>query len=97
MQVTVTNRGGRAMREVTQLCIHQRVAAIARPVRELRGFKAVELQPGQSAVVAFELQRSDLAYVGAEGRAVAEPGWFDVVVAPSAVDGTPAAFRLLAA
>lgn len=97
VQVTLTNRGGRAMREVAQLYIHQRVAAIARPVRELRGFKAVELQPGQSAVVAFELQRPDLAYVGVEGRAVAEPGWFDVVVAPSAVGGTPAAFRLLAA
>jgi beta-glucosidase len=90
------NRGARAMREVAQLYIHQRVAAIARPVRELRGFKAVELQPGETATVEFQIRRLDLAYVGAEGKAVVEPGWFDVVIAPSAVGGASVALRLLA-
>jgi beta-glucosidase len=96
LRATLANRGARAMREVAQLYIHQRVAAIARPVRELRGFKAVELQPGDTATVEFRIRRSDLAYVGAEGKAVTEPGWFDVVIAPSAVGGVSVALRLLA-
>jgi beta-glucosidase len=96
LRATLANRGARAMREVAQLYIHQRVAAIARPVRELRGFKAVELQPGETATVEFRIRRSDLAYVGAEGKAVTEPGWFDVVIAPSAVGGVSVALRLLA-
>ena len=96
LRATLVNRGALAMREVAQLYIHQRVAAIARPVRELRGFKAVELQPGEAATVEFQIRRSDLAYVGAEGKAVVEPGWFDVVIAPSAVGGASVALRLLA-
>lgn len=96
-QVTVTNRGARAMREVAQLYIHQRVASLVRPVRELRGFQAVELKPGESATLRFVLTRQHLAYAGADGRPVAEPGLFDLWIAPSAAGGTPAVLRLLAA
>ena len=97
VRVTVTNRGRRAMREVAQLYIHQRVATLVRPVRELRGFQAVTLKPGESATLRFTLKRQDFAYAGADGRPVVEPGLFDVWVAPSAVAGTPATLRISAA
>ena len=94
---TICNRGARAAREVAQLYIHQRVAASVRPVRELRGFRAIELQPGESATVRFTLGRTDLGYLGADGRPVFEPGWFDVTVAPSAAAGVGVGICLLAA
>lgn len=97
VRVTVSNRGRRAMREVAQLYIHQRVATLVRPVRELRGFQAVELQPGESATLRFTLTRQQFVYAGADGRPVTEPGLFDVWIAPSATAGTPATLQLLAA
>jgi beta-glucosidase len=97
LSATITNRGARAMREVAQLYIPQRVATLVRPVRELRGFQAVELQPGETVTVAFTLRREDLAYAGPDGRPLIEPGLFDVTIAPSAVAGTPATLQLLAA
>jgi beta-glucosidase len=90
----VTNSGGRAVEEVVQLYIHDRVASITRPVRELKGFRKVQLGPGQSADVSFEITRRDLEFVGAEMQWIAEPGDFDVWIAPSSVAGTPARFAL---
>lgn len=94
LSVTLHNRGARAMREVAQLYIHQRAATLVRPVRELRGFQAVELQPGETATVRFTLRRQDLAYAGPDGRPLIEPGVFDVVIAPNARAGTPVALSL---
>lgn len=92
---TVGNTGRRAMREVAQLYIHQRVASLTRPVRELKAFQSVELPPGASATVRFALTRHDLAHVQPDLRTLAEPGVFDVVIAPSAAAGTPTALTLL--
>jgi beta-glucosidase len=89
LSATISNRGSRPAREVAQLYIHQRVATLVRPVRELRGFQAVELQPGETRTVSFTLARADLAYAGADGRPVVEPGGFEFVVAPNASAGTP--------
>ncbi|WP_326543752.1 glycoside hydrolase family 3 N-terminal domain-containing protein [Pseudorhodoferax sp.] len=95
VSATVTNTGARAMREVAQLYIRQRVASLTRPVRELKGFLALQLQPGESATARFTLTRHDLAYVLPDLRTAAEPGVFDIVVAPSAVAGTAVALTLL--
>ncbi|MBQ0943317.1 glycoside hydrolase family 3 C-terminal domain-containing protein [Ideonella sp. 4Y16] len=95
VRVQVRNLGPRAMREVVQLYIHQRVASPVRPVRELRGVQAVELAAGEAASVAFTLSRHDLAHRDAQGRARVEPGWFDLWLAPSAAAGTPVSLRLL--
>lgn len=95
VRATLHNAGGRAAREVAQLYIHQRVGSAVRPVRELRGFSAVELAPGQSAEVRFELTRDDLQYRGEQGQPVCEPGFFDIVIAPSAAAGSPVLLELL--
>ena len=99
MQVsaTVTNRGKRAAEEVAQLYIHDRVASITRPVRELKAFRKVALAPGQSQVVHFTLSASDLAFYGLQDRPVVEPGTFEVWIAPSAeAEGVHGTFELVA-
>ncbi len=90
----ITNTGSRAGEEIAQLYIHDRVASITRPVRELKGFRKVFLQPGASAEVSFELQRSDLEFVGPDNTWIAEPGQFDVWIGPSSASGNGAHFEL---
>jgi beta-glucosidase len=85
----LTNTGARAGEEVAQLYIHDRVASRTRPVRELKGFRKIRLEPGQSAEVSFTLNRADLAFVGPDLDWIVEPGEFDIWIAPSAVAGEP--------
>lgn len=94
---TITNRGARAAEEVAQLYIHDRVASITQPVRELKAFRKIALAPGQSEVVRFALRSTDLRFIGPDGRWIAQPGTFDVWIAPSAEsDGVHGTFDLLA-
>ncbi|RST29858.1 beta-glucosidase BglX [Sphingomonas ginkgonis] len=93
----VTNRGSRAAEEVVQLYIHDRVASVTRPVRELKAFRKLALAPGQSELVRFTLRAADLAFVGLDNKLRVEPGTFDVWIAPSAeADGVMGSFELTA-
>jgi beta-glucosidase len=97
VSATVANRGRRAAEEVVQLYIHDRVASITRPVRELKAFRKIALAPGQSEVVTFTLNAGDLAFYGLQDKPVVEPGTFDVWIAPSAqAEGVQGSFELLA-
>ncbi|HET7605514.1 MAG TPA: glycoside hydrolase family 3 N-terminal domain-containing protein [Sphingomicrobium sp.] len=94
---TITNHGTRAAEEVAQLYIHDRVASVTRPVRELKAFRKIALAPGQSKVVRFTLTPADLAFYGLQDRPVVEPGTFDVWIAPSAeAEGVHGTFNLVA-
>lgn len=95
VRTTVRNAGERAAEEVVQLYLHDRVGSRVRPVRELKGFRKIALQPGQSCEVVFELDRALLAFSRADGSHGAEPGSFDAWIAPSSVAGEPARFELL--
>jgi beta-glucosidase len=76
--VDVTNTGDQAGDEVVQLYIHDPVASISQPVRRLRGFDRVTLEPKQSKTVTFTLDRSDWGFYDNSGRFVVEPGAIDV-------------------
>ncbi len=76
--VDVTNTGGRAGDEVVQLYIKDPVASISQPVRRLRGFERVTLQPGQKRTLTFRLDASDYGFYDNRGRFVVEPGQIDV-------------------
>jgi beta-glucosidase len=76
--VDVANTGDRAGDEVVQLYIHDPVASISQPVRRLRGFERVMLQPGRKRTVTFTLGRSDFGFYDNRGRFVVEPGRIDV-------------------
>ena len=97
VSATITNRGTRGAEEVVQLYIHDRVASITRPVRELKAFRKIALAPGQSEVVRFTLNAGDLAFYGLGDKPVVEPGSFDVWIAPSAeAEGVHGSFDLVA-
>ena len=76
--VNVTNTGSRRGDEVVQLYINDPVASISQPVRRLRGFERVTLDPGQSRTVTFRLDSSDFGFYDNRGRFVVEPGRIDV-------------------
>jgi beta-glucosidase len=77
--------------------VHDRVASRVRPIRELKGFRKVALQPGEQVEVEFVLDRHALAFTRANGEFGAEPGLFDLWIAPSAEAGEPVRFELLRA
>jgi beta-glucosidase len=79
----VTNTGTRAGDEVAQLYINDPVASISQPVRRLRGFERVTLQPGQTKTVSWTLDRDDVGFYDNSGRFVVENGRINVWVGDS--------------
>ncbi len=86
VSVRVTNTGQRAGTEVVQLYIHDVVALPTRPVKELKDFARISLQPGESQTVHFTLDREKLESVGMDMKRVVEPGDFEVMVGGSSED-----------
>ena len=87
VRLKVRNEGKRAGAEVVELYVHDGHSSVDRPVKELKGFRRVELAPGQSGDVTFTLDRGALSYYSTEKKAwVAEPGKFEVLVGASAAD-----------
>jgi beta-glucosidase len=74
----VTNTGARAGDDVVQLYLHDPVASISQPVRRLRGFERVSLQPGASKTVRFTIDKSDFGFYDNQGKYVVEPGEIDL-------------------
>ncbi len=94
IRVDVTNTGAVPGDEVVQLYVRDEEATVARPVRELRGFRRLHLDPGERRTVAFRLSTEQLSYVGADLRRVVEPGRVSVQVGHSSAD-LPLASELL--
>jgi beta-glucosidase len=76
--VTIKNTGSTRGDDVIQLYIHDLVASISQPVRRLRGFQRVTLDPGESTSVTFTLDKSDFGFYDNRGKFVVEPGVIDV-------------------
>lgn len=83
VSVRVTNTGGRSGDEVVQLYLHDVLAQVTRPVRQLAGFARVPLEPGASARVNFRLHADRTAFTGRDLRRVVEPGEIQVMVGNS--------------
>lgn len=84
--VKVKNTGERAGKETVQLYIRDIYSTSTRPVKELRKFRQVELQPGQTETVSFELTQEDLKYYDHELNYVCEPGEFEIMIGPNSRD-----------
>jgi len=80
VDVTVKNSGDRAGKEVVQLFLNERFASVTPPLKRLKRFAKVLLQPGESRHVFFELASDDLSFIGADNKRVVEPGVFDVKI-----------------
>jgi len=84
--VDVTNTGPRAGSEVVQMYIRDRVSSVTRPVKELKGFQKVWLEPGQTQTVALDITPASLAFYDVNMDYVVEPGEFEIKVGASSRD-----------
>ncbi len=86
VRLEVRNTGPRAGDEVVQLYVRDTVASVTRPVKELKGFARVTLQPGERRTITFTLDTALLAFYDAEMRFVVEPGTVEIMVGGSSED-----------
>ena len=86
VSVPVANTGSRAAAEVVQLYVRDLVASMSRPVKELKHFERVELQPGETKTVSFTITPADLSFYNSNLEFVLEPGEFDIMVGPSSAE-----------
>ncbi|HEX7979526.1 MAG TPA: glycoside hydrolase family 3 N-terminal domain-containing protein, partial [Gemmatimonadaceae bacterium] len=82
VSVTVKNTGNRAGTEPVLLYVRDLVASVDPPMRRLRRFDRVSLQPGESKTVSFAVAARELSFVGRDNKLVLEPGAFDAIVGP---------------
>jgi beta-glucosidase len=81
--VGVTNTGTRAGDEVVQMYVRNEVSSVTRPLKELKGFQRLHLEPGQSQTVQFKITPDKLSFLDENMNRVVEPGLFDIMVGPS--------------
>lgn len=96
VSATVCNSGSRAGTEVVQLYIRDLVGSVTRPVKELKGFQRITLQPGEAQQVRFELPIAELAFWDAQMQHRVEPGEFQVWIGPNAASGLVGSFAVVA-
>ncbi|MGI9237410.1 MAG: beta-glucosidase BglX [Woeseiaceae bacterium] len=92
----LTNKGDIAADEVVQLYIRDLVGNVTRPVKELKGFKRVRVQPGETVVVEFELHTDDLAFYGRDMTLITEPGKFHAWIGGSSETNLRTEFQIIA-
>ena len=94
VSLNITNTGNVTGEEVVQLYINDKVASVVRPVKELKGFEKISLEPKKFKRVSFTLGDKELGFYTAEGEFVVEPGEFKVFVGTSSAEGLEAKFVL---
>jgi beta-glucosidase len=93
VSAVIKNTGKYKGEEVVQLYIQDKVASIVRPVKELKGFQKIELQPNESKIVEFILTEKELGFYNDKGIYIVEPGEFEVMVGTSSDVGLKRAFE----
>jgi beta-glucosidase len=86
VEVEVTNTGKAAGEEIVQMYIRDKVSSVTRPVKELRGFKRISLNAGETKMVTFGIDPDKLAFHNIEMKYVVEPGIFEIMTGSSSVD-----------
>lgn len=95
VSATVRNTGDVKAAEIVQLYLQDRFGSLTRPVKELKRFERLILNPGQQARVDFRITQKDLIFYNASGDWVAESGVFKVWIAENAKSGLEGEFELL--
>lgn len=80
VSVDIKNTGKRAGKEVAELFVGDLYASIVPPVKQLRGFDKIELQPGETRTVKFTLNKEDLSFINKKLKRVTEPGEFNLFI-----------------
>ncbi|HUF10929.1 MAG TPA: beta-glucosidase BglX [Rhodothermales bacterium] len=94
VSATITNTGDRTGDEVVQVYIQDVTASVTRPVKELKRFQRITLEPGASRTLTFTLTQDDLEFYGLDMIPTVEHGLFKVFVGSSSVDVTEVQFEL---
>jgi len=94
VKVTVTNTGARPGEYIVQLYLRDDVASVTRPVRQLRGFRKVQLAPGEARDLTFTLDQADFALLDSNFSPVIEAGTFTVFVGADSTTENQARFEL---
>jgi beta-glucosidase len=84
--VTVTNSGKYTGKEVVQLYIRDVVGTVTRPVKELKGFQKIELKPGESRTISFDITTADLKFYNNDLKYDWEPGEFQIMIGGNSRD-----------
>ena len=92
--VRVTNTGKRAGIETVQLYIRDVVGSVTRPLRELKGFRKVALEPGASQEITFEITEDMLRFLDIHMNFTSEPGAFEVYIGPDSTTENKGTFTL---
>jgi beta-glucosidase len=92
VSTTVKNSGTRAGDEVVELYLRLRGTSIARPLRELKGFRRISLGPGESQKIDFTIGRNELAFWNIDMQDVVEPANATVWIGPNSAEGQSAEF-----
>jgi beta-glucosidase len=90
----VKNVSERVGIEIVQLYVRDLVASVTRPVKELKGFQRIELQPGEEKQVRFNIPASELGFIGLDMKYVVEPGKFKVWIGPDSTVGLEGEFEV---
>ena len=90
----ITNIGKVTGNELVQLYVRDLVGSLTRPVRELKGFQRIELQPGETRRVTFTVTEEMLAFTRADGSRGVEPGGFQAWIAPDSSRGLQVEFQV---
>ncbi|MBP7497206.1 MAG: glycoside hydrolase family 3 C-terminal domain-containing protein [Bacteroidales bacterium] len=83
VEIDVTNRGNMKGDEIVQLYIRDLVSSVTRPVKELKDFARISLNPGETKTVKFRIDASKLSFWTADMKYEAEPGDFEIMTGPS--------------
>src|SRR5690606_30532902 len=94
VSVTLTNTGKVKGKEVAQLYLRDEYASVTRPVRELKGFELVELNPNEAKTINFVLTQAELGFYNNDGKFIIESGDFKVFVGGSSTATLEAKFQL---
>jgi beta-glucosidase len=94
VSVKVTNTGQHAGEEVVQLYIQDLVGSVTRPVKELKGFQKIALEPGQAQTITFPISKADLSFYRSDMTFGTEPGTFKIFVGTNSDETLSAEFVL---
>ena len=94
VSVDVSNTGNLTAKEVVQLYVKDLIGSVVRPDKELKGFRKIELKPGETRQVQFTISPEMLAFTGLDNKPVVEAGDHEVMVGTSSAEYQKASFRL---
>ena len=84
--VTITNTGKYDGEEVVQLYLHNKVASVVRPIKELKDFQKIQIATGASKTIHFQINAQKLSFYNQQLAWVTEPGDFELMIGSSSAD-----------